>query len=262
MQKIFTDQLGRKIAVPALPRRIISLVPSVTELLFDLGLDEEIVGLTNACVHPKEKTRARTRVGDRTNLDIQQITSLSPDLIIAGKDENNFQELELLSRTFPVWICQVRNLEEAMEMITGIAFVLQRQPEAAYLNHLIGAGFRDLQLLGLELGLRKKVAFFPGEMPLKAVGRDTFANDLLTKIGLTNVITSPGYPAVSSEMLRGLEPDLVFHSSAGDSPGWPDSSALFPQAEVRVVDGEMIFSYGSRLVKAVQYLFQLQASLI
>src|ERR1700741_3198050 len=108
----FIDQTGRKISIPQIPQRIISLVPSQTELLFDLGLDKEVVGITKFCVHPPEWFQTKTRVGGTKQLKIDLIKQLQPDLIIANKEENVKEQIEELEKHFPVWISDVNNLED------------------------------------------------------------------------------------------------------------------------------------------------------
>jgi ABC-type Fe3+-hydroxamate transport system substrate-binding protein len=92
----FTDQLNRIIELASTPQRIVSLVPSQTELLFDLGMDETVVGITKFCVHPKEWHQSKTRVGGTKKVNIEKVISLKPDLIIANKEENLKSDIEAL----------------------------------------------------------------------------------------------------------------------------------------------------------------------
>src|ERR1022692_467955 len=98
-----TDQLSREVRITFPPQRIISVVPSQTELLFDLGLRDEVIGITKFCVHPEEWFRNKVRVGGTKKLDIEKIKSLNPDLIIANKEENSKEQIEELIKLFPVW---------------------------------------------------------------------------------------------------------------------------------------------------------------
>src|SRR5436190_20217614 len=107
------DQLGRNIELSGTPQRIISLVPSQTELLFDLGLDKEVIGITKFCIHPDEWFRNKTRVGGTKQLNLETIRNLQPDLIIANKEENTQEQLEILMSEFPVWISDIKTLEDA-----------------------------------------------------------------------------------------------------------------------------------------------------
>ena len=264
MQKTLTDQLGRAVTFNFPPQRIISIVPSQTELLFELGLSTEIVGITKFCVHPEKEFKLKAKVGGTKILNVEVIRSLNPDLIIGNKEENTKEDIELLMKEFPVWMSDIHNLEDAMLAISSIGDVVDRQPEAAYLNHLINAGFTDLQTLALQLGIDKKVAYLIWKDPYMLAGRDTFINDILMKIGLTNVIKEVRYPSMAMEQLVYLKPELIFLSSEPYPFREKHIEAIrsvIPSAKIMLVDGEMFSWYGSRLVKAVQYMFQLQPQL-
>jgi ABC-type Fe3+-hydroxamate transport system substrate-binding protein len=264
MQKTFTDQLNREVTINYPPKRIISLVPSQTELLFELGLKEEIVGITKFCVHPAAQFKSKTKVGGTKKLDIELIRNLKPDLIIANKEENTQENIELLSAEFPVWISDVASLGEAMKMISQVGELVDRQPEAAYLNHLINAGFTDLQTLALQQGIDKKVAYLIWKDPYMTAGRDTFINDILMKIGLSNITKESRYPEIDLEELAIMKPDLIFLSSEPypfNEKHTEELKKAVPGVEIMLIDGEMFSWYGSRLVKAVQYHFQLQPKL-
>jgi ABC-type Fe3+-hydroxamate transport system substrate-binding protein len=264
MQRTFTDQLNRKVTINYPPKRIISIVPSQTELLFELGLTEEVIGITKFCVHPAAQFKAKIKVGGTKKLDIGLIRNLKPDLIIGNKEENTKENIELLSSEFPVWMSDVNNLDDAMKLIGQIGELVDREPEAAYLNHLINAGFTDLQTLALQLGIDKKVAYLIWKDPYMLAGRGTFINDILMKIGLTNIIKQSRYPEIEMNELAALKPELVFLSSEPypfREKHVADLKLILPEAEIMLVDGEMFSWYGSRLVKAVQYHFQLQPKL-
>ena len=265
MQRSFKDHLNRTVTLNYPPKRIISLEPSQTELLFDLGIENQIVGITMSCVHPIEKFAERTKVGGKGRLDLDLIRSLEPDLIIGNREGISGANLERLSTEFPVWVSDVSTLEEAIDGITQIGTLVDRQPEAAYLNHLINAGFSDLQTLALQMGINKTVAYLIGKTPYRAAGIGTFTHDLLVKNGLKNVVKEEGYPVINLEALVALEPNLIFLSS--ESYPFKDTNIqelhkALPASKIMTVDGEMFSWYGSRLVKAVQYLFEFQKELV
>ncbi|MDQ8005859.1 MAG: helical backbone metal receptor [Pedobacter sp.] len=265
MQKSFTDQLGNEITINYPLKRIVSLVPSQTELLFDLGLDEEIVGLTKFCIHPIEKFAAKAKVGGTKKLLIERIRDLKPDLIIGNKEENSRADIELLQQEFPVWMSDIYNLEDAIQTITDIGNLVDRQPEATYLNHLINAGFRDLQTLAVEKAIDKTVAYVIWKDPYMLAGRHTFIDDILRKIGLQNVILESRYPEIELSQLEAKNCNLVFLSSEPypfKEKHIEEIQSAMPNAKVMLVDGEMFSWYGSRLVKAVQYFFEFQNQLI
>lgn len=264
MQRNFTDQLGRTINISYPPKRIISLVPSQTELLFELGLDQEVVGLTKFCIHPIEKFAARTKVGGTKKLNIELIRTLEPDLIIGNKEENQQEQIEELIEEFPVWMSDIADLEGAKQTITQIGELVNREPESAYLNHLITAGFADLQTLAAQNKLDKKVAYLIWRKPYMVAGKGTFIDDILMLNGLTNVFKVHRYPEITAEQLALSKPDLVFLSSEPypfTQKHLEEIETILPGVKVMLVDGEMFSWYGSRLVKAVQYLFQLQKEL-
>ncbi|MGY4385115.1 ABC-type Fe3+-hydroxamate transport system substrate-binding protein [Pedobacter sp. UYP24] len=261
MQRSFTDQLGRIVSVNYPPKRIVSLIPSQTELLFELGVDKEIVGLTKFCIHPIEKFVSCVKVGGTKKLNIELIRGLQPDLIIGNKEENQQSDIEELMQEFPVWMSDINNLDAAMDMIAKIGTLVDKEPEASYLNHLINAGFTDLQTLAVQYGINKTAAYLIWKDPYLFAGRDTFIDHLLTINGLTNVIRQSRYPELPLKELTLLKPDLIFLSSEPYPFKQQHLSEIqehLPQSKVILVDGEMFSWYGSRLVKAVQYFFEFQ----
>lgn len=265
MQKTFTDQLGYQITFNYPPKRIISLVPSQTELLFDLGLDDEMIGITKFCIHPKQKCATKTKIGGTKHLNIDLIKSLQPDLIIGNKEENTKEDIAILKQHFAVWLSDVNTLEEAETTIAEIGELVDRQPEASYLNHLISAGFRDLQVLAVEKAINKKVAYMIWNNPCMFAGKKTFINDVLAKIGLTNVVETERYPNLELEDLKKLQPDFILLSSEPfpfNETHVKTFEEALPNVKIMLINGEMCSWYGSRLVKAVQYFFELQNNFI
>lgn len=261
MQKSFIDQMGREISINFPPKRIISIVPSQTELLFDLGLDKEIIGLTKFCIHPIEKFAERTKVGGTKKLNIDLIKDLKPDLIIGNKEENTQSDIEELAADFPIWMSDIFTLDDAMKTIGQIGELVDRGPEASYLNHLISAGFNDLKTLALQQHIDKKVAYLIWRKPYMAAGKNTFIDDILLINGMMNVITQERYPSVILEELKTLKAELILLSSEPYPFGEKhieEIQAAIPEAKIILVDGEMFSWYGSRLVKAVQYFFEFQ----
>ena len=264
MQKSFTDGMGREVIINFPPKRIISIVPSQTELLFDLGLDSEIIGLTKFCIHPIEKFAERTKVGGTKKLNIDLIKDLKPDLIIGNKEENTQSDIEELEAYFPVWMSDIFTLDDAMSAISEIGALVDRAPEASYLNHLISAGFKDLKALALQNRIDKKIAYLIWRKPFMAAGKNTFIDDVLLSNGMVNVIKQERYPEVSLSQLVELNPELILLSS--EPYPFKDKHIAeiqneLPNARVLLVDGEMFSWYGSRLVKAVQYFFEFQKEL-
>ena len=142
---IFTDQLNNTINLDAFPKRIISLVPSQSELLWDLGLREELVGITKFCIHPNEMFKSIERVGGTKKLDIDKIRELKPDLIIGNKEENEQTQIEELQKEFSVWMSDIYDLSDAFDMISSLAEITGKENKAEQLIKTIKSNFLSIR---------------------------------------------------------------------------------------------------------------------
>ncbi len=253
-----TDMMGRTFSVSEIPQRIISVVPSQTELLYELGLDEEVVGITKFCIHPDDWFETKTRVGGTKNLNINSIIDLKPDLVIANKEENTQSELEELSKHVPVWISDIRNLDDALNMITQLGEILSREEESAQIISKITQSFGMLE----PIQIPKKAVYLIWRDPYMAVNSDTFIHDMLRRCGLINLSadSSDRYPTLSPEQLFAMNPDLVLLSSEPfpfAEKHAEELSRLLPKARIGLVDGEAFSWYGSRLIQSAPYFKQL-----
>lgn len=152
----YTDQLGREVGIPFPPRRIISVVPSQTELLYDLGLEKEVVGITKFCVHPEQWFRKKQRIGGTKQLHLDEILALKPDLVIANKEENTAADIQYLMERVPVWVSDIHTLEDALKMIAQVGEITGRHEQALQITNDITLRFSDLQKI-LHSGDRKSV---------------------------------------------------------------------------------------------------------
>ena len=244
--------------------RIVSLVPSFTELLFDLKLDDNIVGVTRFCVHPKHKTKLITKVGGTKKINLKVIEQLKPDLIIANKEENQREDIELLRKTQNVWLTEITTINDAFSMIKELGNRTLKQAESARLISEIEQSFSSIQVPS-SLG-NTTVAYLIWESPIMLAGRDTFINHLLSRIGFENILleTNSRYPEKSIEQLQKLNPNFIFLSSEP----FPfkikhklQFESLFPDSKVVLVDGEMFSWYGSRMKLAGAYFNKLTHTL-
>ncbi len=257
---VFYDQLNRAVDLPATPKRIISVVPSQTELLFDLGLGEKIIGITNFCTHPADKTKSKTKVGGTKKLDIELIKTLNPDLIIANKEENDRAQIEELIQYFPVWISDINTLQCAVEMINSIGEMLDCKDKVEIIGRSIIHQFDQLKPLPSKL----RVAYFIWRKPYMVAGNHTFINSMLQQCGLINAFDLSRYPQVSNDMLINTKPDLVFLSSEPypfAEKHITEFKVVVPNAKIILVDGEMFSWYGSRLLLASGYMSGLISTL-
>jgi ABC-type Fe3+-hydroxamate transport system substrate-binding protein len=256
----FTDQMGRQVAIAAPPRRIVSLVPSQTELLFDLGLYDRIVGITKFCIHPAEAVKGKTIIGGTKRFRIDVIHRLQPDLIIGNKEENDKEGIEELARHYPVWISNVYTLDDSLAMIRAIGKLTQTEAKAATIAKEVETGFAALTTYQTA----QRVLYLIWRKPWMAAGKQTFINEILQRGGWQNAVTASRYPELSEADIRALSPDLVFLSSEpfpfGDKH-IAELQQILPHAQILLVDGELFSWYGSRLRHSAAYLAELRGQL-
>jgi len=249
---VFYDQLGREVNLPAVPKRIISIVPSQTELLFYLGLDEEIIGITKFCTHPADKFKSTAKIGGTKQLDIEKIKSLEPDLVVANKEENEKTQVEALMSICPVWISDISNLAEALDMIERVGALVGKETEAKNLTKTINHNLEHLKLP--NTGLR--AAYFIWRKPYMVAGKGTFIDAMLQQCGLINVFADNRYPEIDAAVLTNAKPDIILLSSEPypfRDKHITEFKALVTTAQVLLVDGEMFSWYGNRLLYAPAY---------
>lgn len=256
-----TDQMGRTVFLYRFPpSRIVSLVPSQTELLADLDVSGTVVGITKFCEHPVDWFRSKTRVGGTKTLQMDRIEALSPDLIIGNKEENERSQIEALSERYPVWMSDVANLEGALDMVKRVGVVCGREHASRLLADRIAMGFE-----GLPAFKPLRAAYLIWRKPYMVAGTGTFIDDMLHRAGLLNVFSDQQrYPAVAAEDLTRSVPEVVLLSSEPypfSDKHIPSVRALCPSAHVVLVDGTYFSWYGSRLLHAPAYFTRLRAQL-
>lgn len=253
---LFTDQLGNTLDFKQTPKRIISLVPSQSELLWDLGLREEIIGVTKFCIHPKSLFETCSKVGGTKILNIELIRSLKPDLIIGNKEENEKDQIELLQQEFPVWMSDIYTLDDSIEMIESLGILLDKKTEANAIAKNIKKSFTQLKTLN------KTVLYLIWNKPYMAAGKANFIGAMLHAMGLQNVIVDKDsrYPELSLEQIKVLNPELIFLSTEPfpfNDTHVNEFKKMLPNSQLFLVDGEPFSWYGSRLLKSVEYFNRL-----
>ena len=245
-----TDQLKRSISKTNSPRRIISLVPSQTELLVDLGLEERIVGVTKFCVHPEGLRKVKTIVGGTKNYRMDVIDSLRPDLIIGNKEENEQIGIQELMDKYPVWMSDIYTLEDSLQMIEGLGKMLEVEKKAQEITKKLKLDF------ALPLPKKGKAVYLIWKDPIMVAGTDTFINEMLEFAGFENLIPTSRYPVLSEKELVELNPEHLLLSSE-PFPFQENHikffQSLLQKTKISLVDGEMFSWYGSRLLKAKPY---------
>ena len=258
---LFTDQLQREVYLESFPHRIISLVPSITELLFDLNLHDEVVGITKFCVHPESWFKTKAKIGGTKNIKQDIIASLKPQLIIANKEENVKEQIELLENICPVFITDVSDLNSALQMIEIIGAITNRIKQAQSIIQKIKDEFLQLPSLPRGEGLEMRACYLIWRKPYMTVGGDTFINDMIERCGFENAFKNyTRYPEVSMLQLSTLNCQLLLLSSEP----YPfkqkhiyELQPFLPSTKIILVDGEMFSWYGSRLQFAPAYFLKL-----
>ncbi|AMA48648.1 MULTISPECIES: ABC transporter substrate-binding protein [Flavobacterium] len=263
---IYTDQIGNQHNLETTPKRIVSLVPSQTELLYDLGLENKIVGITKFCVHPFHFKSTKTIVGGTKNIKFDKIKELKPDIIICNKEENTQEIVQELSSICPVWVTDIYTLEDNNKMIEDFGKLFNVRTESQKWIDKINFLKNDF-LHFIENYEKQTVAYFIWGKPYMAAGRNTFINHLLEINKLENIYATNDkyperYPEVIVQKMRIQgDPDLIFLSS--EPYPFKDEHAFelgrySHHAKTVFVDGEMFSWYGSRLVKAFDYFKKLR----
>jgi ABC-type Fe3+-hydroxamate transport system substrate-binding protein len=257
----FTDQLHRTLHLPHFPpRRIISLVPSQTELLAYLGLDDEVAGITKFCVHPERWFAEKQRIGGTKTVNMEKVAALSPDLIIGNKEENDQAQIQLLEKRYPVWMSDINTLDNACDMIRSVGAITGREAKADELADKILRAFAGLDEVGIAAKTRR-VAYLIWRKPMMVAASGTFTDHLLNRAGFKNAFqTQSRYPEVSADELAAAQPDLIFLSSEPypfADKHLAEFQEICPGVPVRLVDGELFSWYGPRLLLTAPYLAEL-----
>lgn len=236
--------------------KIISIVPSITELLFDLGLKDQLIGRTKFCIHPGDKVNQIPQFGGTKALHIDKIIAAQPDLIIANKEENLKSEVEELMQHFDVLVTDVITLEDNNEMILEIGRRTQTVSKAEQIVSEILEKFSQIS----PILFPSTVLYLIWKDPIMAVGKDTFIDEMLQKVGFQNVISNiERYPKIENHME--LHPEFIFLSTEPypfSEKHFEEINKRFPKSKCVLVDGEMFSWYGSRMCLAPEYFMELR----
>ena len=249
------DQMGLWVKVPSAPKRIVSLVPSQTELLFYLGLTHEVIGITKFCIYPDEAKKTSSIIGGTKKFNFHRIESLKPDLIIGNKEENYQEGIDQLKQNYPVWMSDITDLSEALNMIQQIGVITGKTSESQKLMKEIKTGFSTR-----PSGIFKAV-YLIWDNPIMVAGKGTFIDEMLSLAGFDNAVELERYPTLNIEQLKSLNPDVILLSSEPfpfKQKHMDQFKKIFPYTKVLLVDGELFSWYGSRLLKSPKYFSQLQ----
>jgi len=255
----YKDQLNNLIELPQKPKRIVCLVPSITELLAYFNLKDEVVGITKFCIEPNHWFLTKTKIGGTKTVDIAVIKLLNPDLIIANKEENDKEQVEQLQTQFKVWVSNVFNLEDALDMNEKLGEIFQKNIEAEQLNKKINNAFK---LLKEKKQPTTKAAYFIWDKPLMVAANNTFINNMMQYAGFENVFASlKRYPKINEEDLKAAKPEVLLLSSEPfpfKEKHIEKYQSILPNTKILLVDGTLFSWYGNRLANAPGYFLKLR----
>jgi ABC-type Fe3+-hydroxamate transport system substrate-binding protein len=244
-------------------RRIVSLVPSLSEALFALGLGARVVGVTEWCVHPREEVARLPKVGGTKTPDLAAICALQPDLVIANREENRRRDVERLEAAgIPVWVTYPRSVREGAELLRELAG-LGASPERtqAVVEPVLEAVTRAE---ARPPGPGPRVFCPIWRNPWMTVGADTYAHDLIRLCGGENVFAERGdrrYPRVSEEEILAAAPEVVLlpdepyrfdDHDAAELRHWEIPAAR--DRRIHLIDGTLVSWYGPRIRGAIETL--------
>jgi len=236
--------------------KIICLVPSLTETIFDFNAGDRLIAATKFCIHPQKELSCIEKVGGTKTLDLEKIVRLKPDLVIANKEENTQKEIEYISQFFPVWLTDIKDLNDLSLFFEDLGIILNQREIASDYQQFI----KEVESKKFE-SLDKNVAYLIWRKPYMSVGKDTYIHQMIGLMGLQSVTGNQvRYPEIHLDELISHSPDFLFLSSEP----YPfkekhilELDKFLPQTEIRLVDGEMFSWYGSRIKKAIPYFEKL-----
>jgi len=253
--------MGRSVVLNRRPQRVISLVPSQTELLYQLGLAP--IGQTVFCIKPEQAFKTATKIGGTKKLNIEKIRSLNPDLIIGNKEENDQSQIETLSKEFPVWMSDIYTIDDSIDMIQSIGTITGTQEKAKKIIHDIEGRLKKIREGDFT---PKTFLYLIWNEPFMTIGHSNFINSMLQLIGLENCIIDPKsrYPEITENDINSMNPDLLLLSSEPfpfKDEHRSNMSKQFPQLKIELIDGEACSWYGSYMRFGLDYLLDFRSQI-
>ncbi len=235
--------------------KVVSLVPSITEALFDLGLTEnEVVGRTKFCIHPEDRVKNVAVIGGTKNINIDKIKALQPDLILANKEENIKEQVESLMQDFKVMVTNVENIEDNYYLLKNLGLLFKKEEKAQLFNLKI----YDI-LNQIKINSTIKVAYLIWRNPYMTIGSDTFIHKILSEIGFENIFQNcTRYPEITTEDLADAE--IIMLSSEPfpfQEKHVEELKEFYPDKKIMIVDGEAFSWYGTHIAKCENYFKEL-----
>jgi ABC-type Fe3+-hydroxamate transport system substrate-binding protein len=266
----FYDATGAAVLLPAPPRRIVSLIPSITEILFALGAGPSVAGCTVYCTEPPEGVATKTRVGGQKNPKLDVIRELGADLVVANVEENVREHVETLrSWAIPVYVTYPRTVAEGIRLVSDLGAVVGLRERGREMAAALEAALDDARRA--RAGKSARRVFYPiWRQPWMTINRDTYAHDMLALCGGDNVFgqSATRYPEVTLPDVARTAPEIILlpdepyrfrRAHLADFDAHPDIPAVRDR-RVHLVDGKLATWYGPRIAEALRVLPRLIAA--
>ena len=265
--RVVTDQLGRQVRLPDNPQRMVALAPNITEIIFALGQEHRLKGVTMHSDHP-EAAQKLPKVGSYVRLDLEKIVALKPDLCIAVKDGNPKKVIERLEDLkIPVYAVNPRNLNTVMDALREIGQILDADESAAKLIRNMRSRIQRVKTRVSKSAHMPGIFFQIGISPIVSVGTDTFIHEIIVLAGGKNLAEGPvSYPRFSREQVISLSPDILiitpmtgsaaFEEVKAQWSRWPTIPAV-QKGRIHLADPNLFDRPSPRLVDALELLSQL-----
>jgi ABC-type Fe3+-hydroxamate transport system substrate-binding protein len=256
------DAAGRGHAPFAGTPRIVSLVPSLTELLCDLGLADHLVGRTGFCIHPRETVKRIPKIGGTKDVDIDKVRAAAPTHLVGNIDENRREQVDALARFVPhVIVTHPNTPEDNLELFRLLGGIFQREAEAEQLAAAFRAAREELRRTTQSLP-RQRVLYLIWKDPWMTVARDTYVSAMLAAAGWDTqpAKSTQRYPAIEAAAPWRADIDRVLLSTEPyrfAEKHLTEAAACFGKP-AQLIDGEMVSWYGSRAIAGLRYLAQLR----
>jgi ABC-type Fe3+-hydroxamate transport system substrate-binding protein len=260
MLEFMKDQIQKDLNIKSRPTKVVCLVPSLTELLVDLGLENRIVGVTKFCVHPGHIRKSTSVIGGTKTVKIDKVKSLYPDFILANKEENELEHIESLAESFPVYVSDIKSIEDLQSLIQDLASIFEIDSQSSQLINNLKSKYESFKV-DMNKMPKLKVAYFIWRDPWMVAGSSTFIDYMLELNNFENVFGSLSrYPEVDLNKLPQM--DYAFLSSEPFPFEHKHKKELPVEAsKIQIVDGEYFSWYGTRLLKALEYFRNLRDKL-
>jgi ABC-type Fe3+-hydroxamate transport system substrate-binding protein len=263
----FQDASGTAVVVSTPPRRIVSLIPSITETLFALGAGEAVAGCTTYCTEPRDGVATKTRVGGEKNPKLELIRELGADLVVANIEENVREHIETLRAWgIPVFVTYPRTVDDGIRLVRDLSAITGTAPRGAAIAD--GLERRLAAARAGQAGRRRARVFCPiWRNPYMTVNGDTYIHDMLAVCGGDNVFAglAKRYPEVSLDDVARARPDVILlpdepyrfrRAHVADFTPYPEMPAVRDE-RIHLVDGKLLSWYGPRIEQALTTLPEL-----